>query len=207
MAAKNLIHWLFLGYIILGQAQERDKYRKALKSQKGRNLPCQPVEVAWVWDWGSTCITEDTCFSALSLMLDTGRMPSVPKPLCWPSPLSPISLTSHMINAGLAPGLPRWSLHFGSDIIICVLFSAFCLNKVNSSKEKYSYRLGREKRRFDPPATIGFGRLSMVGKAGPRLPDSLFSASPPFTLPWASFVPFDTQERVVSTQQRFEPRP
>ncbi|EFB24768.1 hypothetical protein PANDA_007461 [Ailuropoda melanoleuca] len=48
----------------------------------------------------------------------------------------------------------------------CILgFAPFCLNKVNSSKEKYSYRLGREKRRFDPPATIGFGRLSMVASA------------------------------------------
>ena len=106
-------------------------------------------------------------------------------------PTSLLALTSlpnfsdppHMINTGLAQGFPRWSLHFESDIIVCVLFSAFCLNKVNSSKEKYSHQLGREKRRFGSLAMmIEFGCPNMAWKARQNLPDCLFSANP-LTLP------------------------
>lgn len=128
----------------------------------------------------------DICFGGLSSMLDTGRMSLAPKPLCWPSPHSPVSLTQHVMNAALAQDVPQmaptlWEWHN----CLCLVLS-FLPEQTKQQERDIFLPVGKGEKEIGPLAMIEFGRPSMTRKAVHNLPGYLFSANPHELLcsPW-----------------------
>lgn len=91
-------------------------------------------------------------------------MSSIPNPLLARTsfPNFP-DLTCDKRNVDTA--FPRWSLHFESDVIVCVLFSAFYLGKSKLQQRELFLPVGKREEEIGPLAKTEFGPLSVVCKA------------------------------------------